>query len=169
MTTSKTLVAALLLGSAGMALAAPANPIELLPIGGGTIGTSFVQTVDAGTLIDSFDFSPKAFDGAVLVSLHSLTGPVSFQAGQINDLGFGNLSDNLFDFAFQARVGANTPFTLTVLRAVNDADFNPTGSGSYSVSVNAFAAAVPEPQIWILLMGGLAAVASIAGRDRRRA
>ena len=168
MTTSKTLLAAFLLGSAGVAFAAPASPIDLLPIGGGTFGTSFIQTVDAGSVFDSFVYSPDALAGPVPASLHSLTGPVSFQAGQIADAAFGNVSDDLFNFSFQAQVGADTPFTVTVLRGVLDADSNPTGSGSYSVSVNAFAAAVPEPQTWALLIGGLLATAATTSRARRR-
>lgn len=147
--------------------AAAAAPIELLPTGGGTLGATFVQTVDEGSLVDYFDFTPSSFAGLVAVSLHSLTGPVSLLTASINDVGFGNDTSDLFNFSFQAQVGADMPLNLTVLRAVEDADGNPAGSGSYTVSVNAFAAAVPEPQTWALLIVGLLAIGLTARKTRR--
>ena len=164
----KTLLAAVaLVGSAGLSQAD--TVVTLLPTGPGMFAGGFTQAVD-GVFVDTFSFIPESFAGLVSVSLASLNGPVTFFVGSLNGQDFSSFEPAPAGFAFSAYVTADMPLTLTVFGAVLDADGNPGGAGSYRGVITA---AVPEPQTWALMLGGLAGLAGLAGlsaaQRRRRA
>ena len=159
----KTLLAAVaLVGSAGVAQAD--TVITLTPTGPGMFAGQFTQAVE-GVFVDTFSFVPASFAGLVSVTLSSLSGPVTFFVGSLNDQDFSNFEPAPASFSFQAYVSDDRPLNLTVFGAVLDADGNPGGAGSYRGVINA---AVPEPQTWALMLAGMAGLAGLSSASSRR-
>ena len=159
----KTLIAAVaLVGSAGISQAD--TVVTLTPTGPGMFAGGFTQAVD-GVFVDTFSFIPVSFAGLVSVTLSSLSGPVTFFVGSLNDQDFSNFAPAPASFSFQAYVSDDRPLNLTVFGAVLDADGNPGGVGSYRGVITA---AVPEPQTWALMLAGMAGLAGLSGASARR-
>lgn len=160
------LAAVALVGSAGVSQAD--TVVTLTPTGPGMFAGEFTQAVE-GVFVDYFSFIPVSFAGLVSVTLSSLSGPVTFFVGSLNDQDFPNFEPAPADFSFQAYVSDDRPLKLTVFGAVLDANGNPGGAGSYRGLITA---AVPEPQTWALMLAGLVGVAGLAGSQsasRRKA
>ena len=169
MTLKRLFIGAVLACSAGAALADP-PPVTLTPSGSGMLSGAFTQLAD-GLIIDTFTFLPTTFAGMVSVTLSSLSGPVSFFTASLNDNNFSFFPESDGpDFSFAASVTADVPLTLTVFGAVLDDDGNPNGSGSYHGAINAASvAAVPEPETYVLMLAGIAAVGWNSRRKRQLA
>jgi hypothetical protein len=169
----QTLAAAAVLSVAATAsFAQSTEPIVvvLAPSGPGMFGTTFERSV-SGLFVDTFTFTPSAFAGNVAVNLTSLAGPVNFYAALLNGEGFSFLPESgATSFAFQANVTAATPLELTVLGFAGNADTLTEASGSYRGSITGQTiAAIPEPETYALMLGGLAAIGAMARRRQRKA
>jgi hypothetical protein len=166
------LAAAAVLSAATASFAQSTEPIVvvLAPSGPGMFGTTFERSV-SGLFVDTFTFTPSAFAGNVAVNLTSLAGPVNFYAALLNGEGFSFLPESgATSFAFQANVTAATPLELTVLGFAGNADTLTEASGSYRGSITAQTiAAIPEPETYALMLGGLAAIGAMARRRQRKA
>ena len=159
----KTLIAAVaLVGCAGTSQAD--TVVTLTPTGPGMFAGGFTQAVD-GVFVDTFSFIPVSFAGLVSVTLSSLSGPVTFFVGSLNDQDFSNFAPAPASFSFQAYVSDDRPLKLTVFGAVLNDDGSPGGAGSYRGVITA---AVPEPQTWALMLAGMAGLAGLSGASARR-
>ena len=156
-------------GALALAVSAPlaqeASPIGLVlsPAGGGTLSATFQREV-TGLFVDTFVFTPASVSGPVSVSLTPLSGPVNFLAALMNDEGFSFLPESgATSFAFQANVGTNVPLSLTVLGFAGNVDTLEAATGSYSGTV----AAIPEPETYALMLGGLALLGALRRAGER--
>ena len=158
------LIAAAFAGAVGTA--ATAQTVTLVPVAPGLFTGDFTQPVE-GLFTDTFSFIPARFAGHVSVILSSLTGPVSFFTASLNGQDFSFFpGPQPMDFAFEADVLADVSLTLTVFGAVLDGAGNPGGAGSYRGVITAVAA-VPEPQTWALMLGGIGLALGAAAKRRR--
>ena len=159
----KTLIAAVaLVGCAGISQAD--TVVTLTPTGPGMFAGEFTQAVE-GVFVDYFSFIPVSFAGLVSVTLSSLSGPVTFFVGSLNDQNFDNSEPAPASFSFQAYVSDDRPLNLTVFGAVLNDDGSPGGAGSYRGVITA---AVPEPQTWALMLAGMAGLAGLSRTSARR-
>lgn len=130
---------------------------------GGYTGT-FTSNVD-GSFIDTFTFTPASVAGDVKIDL-TPTGPVNFFTALLNGQGFSYLpEDGKASFDFEGIVAADQPLQLQVFGFAGDASSLSAMAASYAGTITV--SAIPEPSSYLLLLAGVAAVAS--AKVRRRA
>ena len=147
--------------------ATPSVALVLTPSAGNTLSTTFQRSA-TGFFLDTFEFTPATFSGMVSVSLASLSGPVNFFSALLNGQGFSFFpEDGQSTFAFNATVASNVPLTLQVLGFAGDADTLTGAAGTYSGTITAHVAAIPEPQTYALMLAGLGVVGAMIRRRQR--
>lgn len=168
----KYLVAAATFAFASVSFAQESPPIGLVlnPSAGGRLSTTFQRSVN-GFFLDTFTFTPSAVSGNVSVNLMPASGPINFFSALLNGQGFSFFPENgNTAFSFQSMVDATQPLVLQVLGFGGSAEDLTAAAASYSgsVTVNPIAA-IPEPETYALMLGGLAMLSAWAKRRRRRA
>ena len=172
--------------SAPLAQETPRGTITLVPTGPTTFAATLPEQTPNGLFVnglfvDTFELLPSTFAGSVSVSLMSVAGPVNFFAAILGEEGFSFLPETgQSTFAFQANVGGMAPRTLTVFGFSGDPgssgepgrpEMMPVAAeGAYRGTLSATSvAAIPEPETYALMLGGLAFVAAMRRRSTRRA
>jgi hypothetical protein len=124
------------------------------------------STSDAGVLSRSFSLVA----GATYTASFVLGGSTRGDSNAVN-VGFGSASDSFVlassaapaSYALQFTPSADGSFSLAFANQGGDN----LGALLLSVRVESMAAAIPEPQTYVLMMAGLAATALLARRRRR--
>lgn len=168
-------VVALSAASPGFSQEVAPTPLLLSPSGAGVFTTSF-QSMATGLFLDTFTFSPGAFNGNVSVSLMPISGSINFFAALLNDQPFSFLPERgQTKFEFQAMVTGDRPLELLVFGYAGGAG-DPgealtlvDGRGTYGGMITATSiAAIPEPETYALMLVGLAVVGGWGRFARRR-
>lgn len=143
---------------------APAIPITLAPATDGSFAAAVTRDVSA-LFVDSFNVAaPAGLLGSATVTFTTVAGPVTFFAAQLGEQSF-SAGEGGSTFSFQAALtpGLNA---LTVLGFAGDPELLSDGSGRYRLDI---AAAIPEPETYALMLGGLALLAAVVMRRRAHA
>ncbi|MBC7702045.1 FxDxF family PEP-CTERM protein [Aquabacterium sp.] len=145
----------------------PTIPLVLSPSGPSTLTTSFERAVN-GMFVDTFTFTPSAFNGEVFVNLRSIQGPTHLFSAILNGEGFSfDLEEGKQPFQFRSMVSADKLLHLTVLGFSGDLSTLTAVPGMYGGTITAQMTAVPEPQAYALALAGLAIAGVMARRSRR--
>ncbi len=148
----------------GLLTATASQAVTLTSTGGGGYMGTFTSNVD-GSFIDTFTFTPASVAGDVKIDL-TPTGPVNFFTALLNDQGFSFLRENgKTSFDFEGIVAADQPLQLQVFGFAGDASSLSAMAASYAGSITI--SAIPEPNSYLLLLAGVAAV--VSAKVRRRA
>lgn len=163
-------VAVALAAGAGLASAQEEMPpiqLVLSPSGPGMFSTTFMQNVN-GFFLDTFVFSPPVnFSGTVMVNLVP-AGPINFAAALLNNEGFSYFPEtDPTNFKFTATVNSAMPLTLQVLGFAGDALTLTAMSASYTGTITATVAAIPEPETYALMLAGLALLGAWSRRRKQ--
>lgn len=144
--------------------ATASQAVTLTSTGGGGYTGTFTSNVD-GSFLDTFTFTPASVAGEVKIDL-TPTGPVNFFTALLNGQGFSYLPENgKASFDFEGVVAADQPLQLQVFGFAGDASSLSAMEASYTGNISI--SAIPEPNTYLLLLAGVAAV--VSAKVRRRA
>lgn len=177
--TFRTIAIAVALSVAASAALADDQTIVLTPTGPDTFAGAFNTTQSMGGLfVDTFKFTlPAAFSGSLgsgTLTFAAMSGPVSLILATLDGVnGFSVASppgaDKIVFPSFLTYSKAQAPLILTVLGFAGDpfAVSVPLTAG-YGGSISFAVQAVPEPETYVLMLAGLAAMGSVAGRRKAK-